>query len=69
MNNFQITMAAARVNAGMTQNEVAEKMQVSNKTIVNWETGKIKPRAAQLHLFCEIVGIDQEFIFLPNNET
>ena len=36
---IQISLAAARVNAGLTQEEVAEKLQVSKKTIVNWEKG------------------------------
>ena len=67
--HLQISMAAARVNAGLTQAEVAEMMEVSNKTILNWEKGKVRPRAAQLHLFCEIVGIDQNNIFLPEKET
>ena len=62
-------MAAARVNAGMTQEEVAHAMGVSNKTIVNWETGKIRPRAAQLRFFCEVVDYPLDGIFMPEDKT
>ena len=33
----------ARVNAGLTQEQVAEKIMVSRQTISNWENGKSLP--------------------------
>lgn len=63
---FQISLAAARVNAGFTQQELADKMGVSNVTIVSWEKGKIEIKPAQLAYFCQLCGIKPEFIFLPN---
>lgn len=33
----------ARVNAGLTQEQVAEKIMVSRQTISNWENGKFLP--------------------------
>lgn len=33
----------ARLNAGMTQEQVAEKIMVSRQTVSNWETGKSLP--------------------------
>ena len=33
----------ARTNAGLTQEQVAEKIMVSRKTISNWENGKSLP--------------------------
>ena len=32
-------LKAARVSAGLTQEQVAEKIMVSRQTISNWETG------------------------------
>ena len=43
MNEIRISLAAARVNARMTQQQVAEKMGVSKQTIINWEKGKVVP--------------------------
>ena len=61
---LQISMAAARVNAGLTQSELARRMKVSRNTVVNWETGKVIPNFAQLNLFCSIVKIPIDYIFL-----
>ncbi|HEY9574042.1 MAG TPA: helix-turn-helix transcriptional regulator [Lachnospiraceae bacterium] len=66
---FQISLAAARVNAGLTQQEVAEKMGVSNVTVVAWEKGKVEIKPPYLSYFCEICGIKPEYIFLPNKLT
>ena len=63
--DFQISMAAARVNAGLTQAKVAKKMGVSNVTILNWEKGKVTPKPSQLAMFCSICGISEDHIFLP----
>lgn len=62
---LRITLAAARVNAGMTQLDVAQKMKLNKQTIVNWEKGRITPKAAQLRTYCDIVGISEDNIFLP----
>ena len=63
--NLQINLAAARVNAGMTQEDVAKAMHLSKQTIVNWEKGKTLPRFAQLEMLCKIYGISSDYIFLP----
>ena len=69
MSDLNITLAAARVNAGMTQKEAAKRMEVSNNTIINWETGKITPRFAQLEMLCRIYHISSDNIFFPKNIT
>ena len=63
--SYQISLKAARVNANLTQKEVASRLSVSNKTIINWETGKSSPRADQLRTLCEYYQIPIDFIFLP----
>ena len=39
---LKISLAAARVNARLTQGKVAKELRVSNKTVGNWETGKVE---------------------------
>ena len=41
MQDLQISLAAARVNAGLTQADVAKEMRLNKQTIVNWEKGKV----------------------------
>lgn len=45
---FTISLAAARVNAELTQEEVAKTLNVGKQTIHNWESGKVDIRANQL---------------------
>lgn len=68
-NEFKITLAAARVNAGMTQTDVAEKMHVSKQTIINWEKGKIVPGIPEICMLSSIYKMPQDYIFLPSYST
>lgn len=61
----KITMRAARVNAGMTQQELADKMGISKRTLYDWEKGKRKIKKANLIQFCLETGMKEEDIFLP----
>lgn len=69
MRTIQITLAAARVNAGMTQEDAARRMKVSKTTIVNWEKGKIIPGISQLRMLSSLYKIPVDCIFLPSNST
>jgi len=62
---LKITLKAARVNAGLTQKEVAEKLKISNQTVVNWEKGKNVPRMPELYALSQIYGVSVDNIFLP----
>ena len=62
-------MAAARVNAKLTQSDVARIMHVNKATIVNWETGKVDIKPAQFYMYCEVVGAPKDCIVLPTNIT
>lgn len=64
MKNLKITLAAARVNAGLTQNQVAEKMQVSRHTIMKWENNNLIPKPAELLMLSKIYDIPIDNIFL-----
>lgn len=62
---FQISLAAARVNANLTQKQVAEIMHKSKNTIVNWENGKVKPDTPALAMMADLYNIPIDYIFLP----
>lgn len=65
--DLKISLAAARVNACMTQDEAAKSMNVSKRTIVNWEKGKVKPTLASLKALAELYKMPIEYIFLPDS--
>lgn len=47
MSDLKISLAAARVNAGLTQEDTSKAMGVSKNTIVNWEKGTTVPSVNQ----------------------
>lgn len=65
---LKITLEAARVNAGLTQDAVASALNVSNKTISSWENGKTFPSADKIQRLCELYGVTYDHLnFLPND--
>lgn len=69
MKVLKITLAAARVNAGFTQEEVAIRMGLSKQTIVNWEKGRVIPKPAELQMLSRMYKIPLDNIFLPTKST
>lgn len=59
----QITLKAARVNAGLTQAEVADTLNISVGTLKNWESGKSFPKPPQINALCELYGVSYDNIF------
>lgn len=67
METLQITLAAARVNAGMTQEEVAKTMRVGKQKLVDWENNRKELKPAELMFLANLYGISVDHIFLPSN--
>lgn len=65
----KISLEAARVNAKLTQKELAKILGVSNVTVVNWESGKTEPNLSQLKKISELSGIPMDFIFVPEQSN
>jgi len=65
MEDFKITLAAARINAGLSQQDIASEMHVSRATIINWERGKVVLKPAEFKMFCEICKAPVDCIILP----
>ena len=57
MDDFKITIAAARVNAGKTQAEVAKALHVGKQTVGSWEKGRTSPSVNKAQEFCEFCQI------------
>ncbi len=66
---LKISLAAARVNAGLTQDDVARKFKISKQTIVNWEKGKAEPSIFVMKALSELYNIPIDNIFLPTKST
>lgn len=65
----KITLKAARVNSGMTQEELSKRLGVSRRLIIDWESGKAPMKAAYVYAFCAVTGFTPEDIILPESST
>lgn len=53
---------AARIKKNLKQEDVAEKTKVTVTTYSKWENGKTEPKASQVKLLAEILGITEREI-------
>ena len=69
MAEFQISLAAARVNAGLTQEAVAKALNVGKQTIVSWEKGNSEPKMSQSRQLSELYKMPLDYIFFPQKSN
>ena len=53
---MQMSLKAARINAGLLQADMAASLKVSRKTIGSWESGKSMPTADRVEAICTLLG-------------
>jgi len=56
------SLAAARVNAKLTQKEFAKRCGVSESTVVAWESGKRLPSLKKLPVIEQTLGLSINYI-------
>lgn len=69
MKEIKISLEAARVNAGYTQEQAASKLGISRATIINWEKGRAIPGIPAMDKISKLYKIPVDFIFLPCYST
>lgn len=61
----KISLKAARINANLTLGDVAAIMQVTPRTVSNWESNTTKVDGRDLLELCALYRINPTEIFLP----
>jgi DNA-binding XRE family transcriptional regulator len=70
LNDIKISLAAARVNAGLTQEDVARHMHVGKQTVCNWEKGATEPKITQAEELATLYKIPYNMIiFMPSKSN
>ena len=59
---MQLTLRAARHNAGLKQTDMAIALNVNRKTIGAWESGKSMPPLAKIDAICALLGCSYDDI-------
>lgn len=62
MSTVKFSLAAARVNAGLSQKEAAERLGISNKTLCSWENYQTHPSADMVQMICDLYSIPYDQI-------
>ena len=65
----KISIKAARVNAGLTQEELAKKMGVHRHTIASWEENPASMKIKEAESMCSILGVSFSQIFFDREST
>lgn len=60
MTNIHTNIKVLREEARLTQQELAEKINVSEETVALWEKGKLDPTSEQIRKMCPILRIHEE---------
>lgn len=61
----EITLAGARVNAGLSQEKVAETLGISVNTLIAWEKGNSEPKITQARSLAKLYKVPLDcLIFL-----
>ena len=66
--SVKLTLKAARVNAGLTQKQLASLLGISEVTMIKWEKSNGKDiKLGEFEKLCKILNVDtHQLIFLNN---
>ena len=63
-----MTLKAARVNAGYTQEMAAKLLGISDRTLMLWEKGETFPNVPAIERIQNLYGVNySDIIFLPKD--
>lgn len=65
---MKISLKAARVNAGFSQDALAKQIGVSKSTISRWEIGILKIPENSLRKICDLCQLEKEDIILQERK-
>jgi len=61
------TLIRARTEAGLTQEELARRMNTTQSVIARIEGGRVKPSSRTLQRFARATGMRMKITFVPDN--
>ncbi len=55
-------LRSARIESGLTQAQLGDRLSVSQDTVSLWETGKSMPTAEYIFAACKLFGISADYL-------
>jgi transcriptional regulator with XRE-family HTH domain len=59
----------ARTDAGLTQDELAKRMNTTQSVIARLESGRVKPSSRTLQRFASATGMRMKITFVPDHSV
>lgn len=63
---MQLSLKALRVNAGLTQQDVADRLGVSRQTVLNWEKENWKPDEVVIYALAYLYKTNIDNMRIPS---
>lgn len=63
MNHFAERLRMARKKAGLSQEDVAEFLSMSQSNISKYENGELEPNLKLINLFMNLYKVDANYLF------
>lgn len=61
--NFIMNLKRARLHSKMTQQEVADKINISQTNIAKYENGSLEPNIETIGMLAELYNISTDWLF------
>ncbi|PPB80162.1 helix-turn-helix protein [Albidovulum inexpectatum] len=65
---FGDRLAAAREAAGLSQSDLAQRLGIRKKTLIQWETDRTEPRANRLQMLAGMLGVSIRWLLTGEGE-
>ena len=62
-------LAAARKAAGLSQEQLGERLDVTRQAVSKWESGQATPDVLTAARLCEVLQISADYLLLGKNEA
>lgn len=63
---MRLSLEALRVNAGMTQQDVADVLGVSRSTVIKWESDVVDKKGLVIYALSKLYGAEIDNIRIPS---
>lgn len=62
---MKLSLEALRVNAGMTQQDVADRLGVTRHTVMSWEKGEVHPKGLVIYALSKLYNVEIDCMRIP----
>lgn len=62
---MKLSLEALRVNSGMTQQDVADRLGVTRHTVMKWERGEVEPKELVIYALAKLYEVEIDCMRIP----